>query len=585
MSWKNKTSIITHTALRISAVFFAALILLTLTISQVFQNSMKDRIIADQQKLVETIADTVGYTFESLTTPIISLSSYSPTIRLLRDYDEKYTSDWLVNIRNLKQFMSNVNMFNDYILDIAIIQPDSNVAYSMSSRLNSDYDYVNQPWFLNALKTEGLIKYAPPHGTDHLYNGVAYSFTAIYPVKKADVLLGYILVEVDITRMADMFSKQAGNNDSGFLLVNQDGTIVFDYKRNRTDLTQMSQDMYEGISKEKPEPFVANHKLYIVKQLKDVGWYVLSETDYGVVTKPINHIVMIIIGIAIGCMAALLMIIIYTTKMLKRPFDLLIERIASYDGSSSTELVDPGKTPKEVFLLRTKFEEMADKINSLINDVYVAQVHKQEMELQILTNQINPHFLYNVLQLIQTKAVLSDNTEIEEMITSLGSMLRYAMERTRDYVSIGDEVDYIKNYLMFYKARFSYMFEYEIICEPELLNRKTIKFILQPVVENCFKHGFKDKKENGVIKINIFKDGDRIAFEIYDNGRGIPSNRLSQINEQLESGIYDSSIGIVNTHSRIRLVYGYAFGIRISSEYEEYTKVTISIRDEEMMKL
>lgn len=579
MTWKNRTSIITQTVLQVSFVFIIAFIFFTITISQLFMNSMKNRIIEDQQELVWNMSDTIEYTFESLTVPIVSLANYTPTQRLLRDYDEMYSADWLANIRNLNDYLVNVNAFNDFILDIAIIQPNSYISYSMTNQFDRRYDYVNSDWFKEAVEEEGLIKYAPPHGKDHLTNKVDYSFTAIYPITKSDTLLGYIIVEVDITRMADMFSRQAGNSRSGYLLVNQDGNIIFDYKRDRISLDSISQK-FNSITEEEAKPFVNDNKLYIVKQLQSVKWFVLSEIDYSTITKPINDIFKIVVILICGCLIALFIIVAYATRILRRPFDLLIDRISSYEGSSSAELIELEKTPREILILRTKFEEMADKINDLINDVYIAQVHTQKMELQALTNQINPHFLYNVLQLIQTKAVLANNREIEEMITSLGSMLRYTMERTREKVSIEDEVIYIKNYLMFYKIRFSNMFTYDVSCDPDILNCKTIKFILQPIVENCMKHGFKDKKENGIIKINIVKQEEDILIIIFDNGWGIEPSSLELLNQSLENGQNGERIGVVNTHSRIKIVYGSKYGITISSKTKEYTKVTILIKNE-----
>lgn len=228
-----------------------------------------------------------------------------------------------------------------------------------------------------------------------------------------------------------------------------------------------------------------------------------------------------------------------------------------------------------------RFDDMTKKIDNLIKDVYLARMHQQEMELLALTNQINPHFLYNVLQLIQTKAVIARNNEIEEMIIALGQMLRYTMERTGERVKIQDEMNYIQNYLKFYKARFDSLFDYEIIYDPDILSKTMLKFIIQPIVENCFKHGFKNKKEGGVIRIKIYEEGTDIVFDVYDNGDGISDARIKKIYEGLDNHTNIAGIGIQNTDLRLKLVYGNNYGIHINSQIGEFTQVIARIKAEE----
>ena len=215
-------------------------------------------------------------------------------------------------------------------------------------------------------------------------------------------------------------------------------------------------------------------------------------------------------------------------------------------------------------------------MNDLINDVYVAKLKQKEAELEALTNQINPHFLYNVFQLIQAKAVLADNLEIEEMIQALSRMMRYTMERKRERVPLGEELAYTDDYLMFYKKRFSSMFTYEIICDPELSDCLTCKFILQPVVENCFKHALKNRT-GGMIAIRAEKSGSDIVISVRDNGCGMSGETLAMLRSRMNGQADAGGIGIVNTNSRLRITYGEAYGITIDSREAEYTEVMLRI--------
>ena len=272
----------------------------------------------------------------------------------------------------------------------------------------------------------------------------------------------------------------------------------------------------------------------------------------------------------------LVLISAYNSHLIKRPFNALIQRIVSYDGSRSTDISGFEHAPQELAVIRSRFEEMADHMNDLINDVYVAKLKQKEAELEALTNQINPHFLYNVFQLIQAKAVLSDNLEIEEMIQALSRMMRYTMERKRESVSLKEELEYTDDYLMFYKKRFTQMFTYEISCDPELYDCRTCKFVLQPVVENCFKHALKNRT-GGVIAIRVWKEEKDILILVRDNGCGMGKEALEALRCRLNGQAEAGGIGIINTNSRLRLTYGEEYGITIDSRESEYTEVTLRI--------
>lgn len=570
-------SIITQTAFRVSVVFLAALVVLTIVFAGFIGSYMKENILAGEREQVRTIADSVHDSIDSLTNPMVSLGAYNSSVSLMSQYQGMYSKEWMQDIRNVDVFLTNVNMFNDYIIDIVLIQPDSTVAYSMKDRLRSGYDYAGQDWFKKAMKNQGIIKYAFHHNADHFYSEkLAYTLSAVYPVYRSDSLTGYVMFECDLSRIADFF-KEKEDTESGYILLDDTGKCIFDYRHDREEREKLEKTVYGRISGGQKE-FQYDGNLYLAREVPICGWTVLSEYPYSIIGRPVVLLLLIVVCTLVITIFLLILISLHNAKKVKKPFDALINRIVSYDGSNAADMNGFENAPKELYIIRTKFEEMAGKMNTLIRDVYLAELSRKEMELEAMTNQINPHFLYNVFQLIQTEAVLEDNRNIEEMIQALSKMMRYTMERKRDRVEIREELQYIQNYLMFYKERFGNLFTYEIESEEELLEYKTIKFILQPVVENCFKHGFKDRKSGGRILIHVKSSGDDIIFTVWDNGRGIGQERLAKVREQLDGNITESGIGIVNTNSRLKLVYGIAYGITVESTEGAFTRVTIRIR-------
>lgn len=576
----HRKSIITQTVVRVSIVFMIVAGLLFAAIGEIFISSMNRTIMESQTELIDNMTDTIEVTFENLTVPLVSLANYSPARRLMQERDELYTDKWLTNVRALDDYLYNINTFYDFIIDIAIMKPDSTFCYSLTDRFRANYDYIQADWFREALEQESLIKYAQPHGTDHLTNPEIPSFTAIFPVMRNDVLQGYIMAEVGLSKMSRLFTSRRKGQEVGSMLIGYDGTLIFDYNESREMIEPELMEKLVTIREDGIYAFWIKDKHYLTRKLKDVNWYVVSENDFQTITQPVFYSIKIMIGVIAAGAILLVLVTGFTVQAMKKPFDRLIERISSYDGSESVTIEESDKIPWEIYAVRMKFETMAEHISRLIQDVYIATLKKQEMELQILTNQINPHFLYNTFQTIQTKAVLSGNREIEDMILALSGMLRYSMERTRDKVSLHDEVEYIKAYLMFYSTRFPQLFTYDITCSEELLTYRTIKFILQPVVENCFKHGFKNKKSGGIIQITIKAVQQGIQLAITDNGHGINPDALAQIRRCLEGRDTDEHIGLVNTNMRIRLAYGPDYGLEIDSAEGESTRVILRIKCE-----
>ena len=579
---RNNQSIVVQTAFRVSAVFVTAIILITICFVLYITNTMTDNILKEKRSQTRTIAETVEGKLESITNPMISLGSYNSVIRLLKGHYPKYSAEWMQDIRNIDSYLNNINLFYDYVRDIVIISPDNENIYSMNDLVKADYNFTDQKWFQNALNQDYVIKYQYHSAPDFFYmKNPGDVLSVIYCVSENNKVLGYILYEYSMNEIKTYFDT--GNSEDGeFLLTDQDGNIIYDLKENvSSEEKQYLQDLLRTSDERKRSGEIEyNGKIFTYQILKNSGWGVLAENSKYIIHRPARKWMIIMIFISMGVLLGLVWITTYSVNKIKRPYDLLLNRIVSFDG----KLIKTDKgvykdAPGEIYTIAMKFEEMAEKIDKLIQEVYVAQLSQKEMELEAMVNQINPHFLYNVFQLIQTEAVMSDNEAIEEMIQKLSEMLRYTMERKRDKVTIREEVAYIENYLDFYKERFENRFKYKIEYEKDVLEYPTIKFILQPVVENCFKHGFKNITSGGIIEISIWKEEEFICFSVYDNGAGITPEKLNKLQTELKS---DSAagIGIMNTNNRLKIVYGALCGITFDSEEGKYTNVIIRIRAE-----
>lgn len=225
----------------------------------------------------------------------------------------------------------------------------------------------------------------------------------------------------------------------------------------------------------------------------------------------------------------------------------------------------------------------ANSIEELMIINYDHVVREKNWELQIkdsqykmLASQINPHFLYNTLEMIRMKALKNNDREVADIVKILSKLMRRALENREKYTKVKEELEFIQMYLKIQKLRFGDQIEYEMKDETDG-NALILPLTIQPIVENSFIHGIEPKLGNGLIKIDICEDKENLIIKVIDNGVGIEKNKLESIKERLTSDESSDHIGINNVHQRIIHQYGDSFGLEIDSEINVGTIVTIKL--------
>lgn len=234
----------------------------------------------------------------------------------------------------------------------------------------------------------------------------------------------------------------------------------------------------------------------------------------------------------------------------------------------------------EVGILQRSFVYMMNQIRDLINREYRVNIEKRTAQLKALQAQINPHFLYNSLQMIGGIAVSRGVPEIYHSIKALSDMFRYIIKTQYDYVTIREEIQHVNNYLRIQTQRYCDKMNADISIDSGIMEYILPKLCIQPLIENTFIHGFENKP--GLWKIGItgrLEHGD-VFFTITDNGMGIRSEKLREIRESLESDevfYRDKGLGIRNINARIRLMFGHGYGVEVESMENAGTRVVLKI--------
>ena len=209
-------------------------------------------------------------------------------------------------------------------------------------------------------------------------------------------------------------------------------------------------------------------------------------------------------------------------------------------------------------------------------------LRQQQIQFELLASQINPHFLFNTLETIRMHALLSNQTELNNIILKLGQTLRYALDAPSSTTTLAKALEYLEAYLEIQHFRFQDKLNYSIQIHPNLDPKEIIvlPFLLQPLAENSVIHGFSTKKKGGKITVNVLTRNQNLLITISDNGCGIAPDKLKELNEALacyREAVTTSHIGIHNVNNRIKLHYGEDYGLFFESTETEGTTVTIKI--------
>ncbi len=239
-----------------------------------------------------------------------------------------------------------------------------------------------------------------------------------------------------------------------------------------------------------------------------------------------------------------------------------------------------------------EFNAIAESINKMIEAdhektkcIFMQQQRLYEYELQTkeallnnLQRQINPHFLYNTLECVRALALVKGADDVADIAVDIADIMRYSLD-TSETVTLGDEIAAIKHYLSIMNARYPDRFECNIDISEDIMHCSTMKMILQPVLENAFKHGLQMTKGGNCIDIKAEKKNGDIYVCIRDNGKGIGEEELNRLKDKLESSYSENGnkIGILNVHHRLRLFYGEDYGMAIESVVNEYTSVVLKL--------
>ncbi len=316
-------------------------------------------------------------------------------------------------------------------------------------------------------------------------------------------------------------------------------------------------------------------KEYVLEQrgIPANGWNVYLYRPLRAVSSSAISITFLIVAAVGICLAVILGASMLLAKSVVLPLTHLIHNIDQIAGENLTVVVRE-ESKDEIGHLIQSFSQMMERLDTLVNEVYKSKIAQQEYEMKALQAQINPHFLYNSLSLINWKAIMADQKEISEMAQLLSTFYRTTLNKGKSVTTVKGEWDNTCSYIRIQSIMHSGKFEVEQHVEEGMMGCEMLNLILQPLVENAIGHGLDHKEGNGRKKLWVLgrEAGGCLEFEVKDNGRGISEEGVKAALKANSKGY-----GLQNVNNRIRLYYGEGYGLQIESRLGEGTKVLVRI--------
>lgn len=336
--------------------------------------------------------------------------------------------------------------------------------------------------------------------------------------------------------------------------------------------------------------------LLVRRELAETGWQVFGLKSRQILLENLRQlrvmIVEIMLVVFLLSVAAVLFLSHQMTESLRR---LEQQMVYVQNGDLDVRFFYPYKD--EVGSLAKSFNYMIGEIQDLVkkqeeaieelkeerNHVAMVQKQKREAQLKALQAQINPHFLYNTLNAITWQAADQGAEEISILSNALGRFFRISLSKGAEIISLREELDHVTSYLEIQRIRYQSKLNYEILVEEQWKACRVIKLCLQPLAENSIYHGIKEKGSSGIIRIQAQEgwQGNTpvLCLVVWDDGAGIPKEKMDVINENLKRGRIDhgEGYGIYNVNERLRLFYGESYGLRYESEEGKWTKGILTL--------
>jgi len=492
---------------------------------------------------------------------------------------------------------------NELVLNVTLVNLYGKGISERKGVFQLNQNLRKEPYYQMLLENPDETLYVPPSANPAVprLDGLDYddkqtiSIMATIKQPITHQVIGFITIDLDSSVVQEFCETNRIGKTGYFFVADENGNPIFmprkdaadpDWLRPVTDVARFAGTKGQFVDTGQ------GRSVFVVYTISaQTGWFIVGQVPLAEITRDAAQIRNLIFASGILSVVVAISLYFYLTYRMTRPIQILKNKMRQAASGYLEAKVQIDGTD-EIADLGQSFNIMLEQIKELLDRSIEEQKQIKLAELRTLQAQINPHFLYNTLDSIVWMAEARKNDQVIRLVQALSHFFRISLSKGRDVISIEEEIEHIRNYLVIQQMRYRDILDYDIQVDPDILNRQVLKMTLQPLVENALYHGIKNKRGKGRIEIRGWRNNPHvICLQVTDNGIGMAPERLEEIRRSLSRGIEIQSaspeeirhqgFGLRNVHQRIRLYYGEPFGLQIESSYMTGTSVILKIPDSE----
>lgn len=480
------------------------------------------------------------------------------------------------------------NNNKEQVSNIALISKEGEpISVVPAARFRKNFKAEDEEWFVNALNKTENIHFTLPHVQkmfekgDNSYNWVISMSRAVEITVGGSTEQAVLLIEMAYQGLEEVLDEVTLGNGGYIYLMDSNGDIIWHPKfeliaSGRVKENNLVAAGYDDGSRE--EIFNGTRQTVVTKTVGYTGWKLVGVIKGTGISLNMLKTRLFIVFVILLIIFIVILINSYISFRVTNPIRELEKSVKELEeGNLDADIYMGGSY--EVQHLGKSVQDMKFRIKGLMQDIVSEHEEKRKSEFDSLQAQINPHFLYNTLDIIVWQIENEKQSEAVHTVTALARFFRLSLGKGKNIVTVKDEIDHVKNYLMIQHMRFKNKFDYEFDIAEDVLELPSLKLMLQPLVENAIYHGMEFMDGDGMIMVKAWREEDELYLSVADNGLGMTEDKVEMIltGESTSGNGRGSGIGVKNVNERIKLYFGEAYGLTIDSEPDEGTTVIIHL--------
>jgi two-component system sensor histidine kinase YesM len=553
-----------------------------------------------KKNMIENARTNTSYIMNNIDNQIKLAYRLSDWTFLNKNFEKVFINNSLEGANLTEEIINAKQTLEYYVMNSPIAKNISSIVISGNNnvdiRLGDDaafidkYELMKKPWFLEGYNRGGAIYLPGILENPAYFKRDDYVIPIVRPVihSTIDYNIGWSYISFKESLISDVYKGFSNPiyiiDRDGICISSSETQYIAKSMKNEEDIKKMmesNKDDYFDIKVNEEEKLVVFYKSSVT------GWSIVQKISYTPLIK--QKAVVFRMSLIIFCGSILITFIftMFLSSNLTAPLKKILRRMdyiaeGNFERDKSLEGLD------EMGELGRGINELASSIKGLLQKVKEEEADKRVLELKVLENQINPHFLYNTLNSIKWMATVQKADGIRDIVSSLGRLLMNISKNASERISIRKELALTEDYIFIQNIRYNGKIKLELnISDEALLENEIVKFTLQPIVENAIFHGIEPKKDAGNIKIGIEEKEQKVIVSVEDDGVGIAAETLKEILTKADTkknrGL--SGIGMKNVDERLKLNYGEGYGLSIESVPGAYTRVNVIVPKSEVDKM